>query len=595
MKYQLTSDSSELTFYAALIKRNFDRRRSLDTSKKNRGRPLLIALGFLLIGAAAHAQGAPDAGALQQQIDRNRFISLPPKSTLLTPEKQDSTTAASGLSVKLKSIQFQGNTLLSAAQLTPSVASFLNRDLDYVQLQAAAAAAATAYREAGWVVRSYLPEQDLAEGILTIQIVESVFGSVQVDGPAAKRIRLNKVTQFINANQLSGAPLNAQAMDRGLLLADDLPGVGVTGTLRPGLKEREVDLALKLADEKLLTGDVSVDNYGSRSTGSERLNANMALASEFGLGELITTNLMHTHGSDYVRAGTTLPFGAHGWRLGANASALRYKLITPDFVALNAMGTANTLGFDASYPLVRQRHRNLYFSATVDHKIFDNQTNQSIISHYQADVLNLGVNGNAFDNLGEGGATSGNAAFSVGKLNLDGSPNQAADLNAAHTDGSFTKLRYALNRKQNLTKSLVLLASVSGQFASKNLDSSEKFYLGGSSGVRAYPASEGGGSTGLLANLELNLRISEGLSLNGFYDWGQISINRNNSFAGAPALNTYALKGAGLGLSWQNASGTSVRATWARRIGENPNPANGNDHDGSLVINRFWLTASVNF
>ena len=39
--------------------------------------------------------------------------------------------------------------------------------------------------------------------------------------------------------------------------------------------------------------------------------------------------------------------------------------------------------------------------------------------------------------------------------------------------------------------------------------------------------------------------------------------------------------------------GPDFRATWARRIGDNPNPAaTGNDQDGSLVSNRFWLTAS---
>ena len=61
-------------------------------------------------------------------------------------------------------------------------------------------------------------------------------------------------------------------------------------------------------------------------------------------------------------------------------------------------------------------------------------------------------------------------------------------------------------------------------------------------------------------------------------------------------LNDYSLKGAGLALAWQGNSGLNLRATWARRIGDNPNPtATGNDQDGSLVSNRFWLTASLPF
>jgi hypothetical protein len=42
--------------------------------------------------------------------------------------------------------------------------------------------------------------------------------------------------------------------------------------------------------------------------------------------------------------------------------------------------------------------------------------------------------------------------------------------------------------------------------------------------------------------------------------------------------------------------GPDFRATWARRIGDNPNPtATGNDQDGSLISNRFWLAASLPF
>ncbi len=61
-------------------------------------------------------------------------------------------------------------------------------------------------------------------------------------------------------------------------------------------------------------------------------------------------------------------------------------------------------------------------------------------------------------------------------------------------------------------------------------------------------------------------------------------------------MNTYSLQGAGLALAWQSSAGLNVKATLARRIGNNPNPtATGNDQDGSLTQNRFWLTASWTF
>jgi hypothetical protein len=49
-----------------------------------------------------------------------------------------------------------------------------------------------------------------------------------------------------------------------------------------------------------------------------------------------------------------------------------------------------------------------------------------------------------------------------------------------------------------------------------------------------------------------------------------------------------------LALAWQSNSGLSLKGTWARRIGDNPNLTTaGNDQDGSLVTDRIWLTVSV--
>ena len=181
-------------------------------------------------------------------------------------------------------------------------------------------------------------------------------------------------------------------------------------------------------------------------------------------------------------------------------------------------------------------------------------------------------------------------------MNLNGSPNQATDATTTQAAGHYAKLHYAATRQQVITGDLAFFGSLSGQLSNKNLDSSEKFYLGGSNGVRAYPANEGGGSEGELINLELRRKLPKGFNLVGFYDYGHVTLNHNNNFTGAAALNDYILQGVGLSLAWQNGNGPSLKATWAQRLGNNPNPtANGNDQDGSLFKNRFWLVASQQF
>ena len=538
--------------------------------------PLLLALA-VPVTSVSLAQTPPDAGALQQQIERERSQQLPRRIAPDKPATPAALPPTAGIVVTVKQFRFAGNTLLSAEQLAPAVAGFLGRPLDYNQLQAAAAAVAETYRAAGWVVRAYLPQQDIQNGIVTLQIVEAVFGGVKLEGRAA-RVAGEQLLRNVSAQQAGGAPLNADALDRALLLADDLPGVTVAGSLATGAAGGQTDLILKIADEPPLTGEAGFDTTGSRSTGDQRLSVNLSFASPFDLGDLASASLIHTQGSDYLRLGYSLPVGNDGWRIGVSGSQLRYRLVAPDFAGMDIRGASETVGLDANYPLIRSRLSNLYLAFNYESKKFDNAANGAVTTRYRIDNLTLGLNGNVFDTFGGGGANSGSLTMVTGR--------RAIDIGVTGQD--FVKLRYSLSRQQALTDELALFAAISGQSSKDALDSSEKFYLGGASGVRAYPGSEGGGSGGALATLELRWKLPVGIVLTGFYDNGHM---RNND-----GSKNYGLKGGGVSLGWQAGFGLNLKATLAHRIGDNPNPtATGRDQDGSLDKNRLWLTASLTF
>jgi hypothetical protein len=107
---------------------------------------------------------------------------------------------------------------------------------------------------------------------------------------------------------------------------------------------------------------------------------------------------------------------------------------------------------------------------------------------------------------------------------------------------------------------------------------------------------EGGGSDGLLLNLEARARLPRGFGATGFFDWGRVRVNERNDIAGAASPNTIELKGAGVSASWIASFGLSVRITVARRIGSNPDPTStGTDQDGSLIMNRVWAQVSMPF
>ncbi len=554
----------------------------------------LICAIALLGSDLARAQTPPDAGSLLQQLEQQRHNPLPPKSApqFEAPPPMES---FGGTTVIVKSFLFAGNTLLSTAQLSPLVAKFLDRPVSFGELQNAAVAVAAAYRQAGWVVRVYLPKQDITGGAVTIQIVEAKFGAVQVEGKTyrASDARLKNI---IETAQAPGKSVNADALDRGLLLISDLPGLSATGQLAEGHNQAETDLLVSVVDGPAFTGDVTADNAGARSTGAGRVIVDAALNSPAGIGDRVDAVLLGSQGMDYARAAYSLPAGSRGWRVGVNGSYLRYNVVTDDFSALDARGTSTTAGLEATYPLLRSRLKNLYFAVNLDDRRFNNQSNGATTTRYSVQAGSLGLYGNLFDSLGGGGANNASITIEQGHLDLGDSPNEAADALTTRTSGSFQKLHLSAARQQLVTDHFSLYASLSGQISSKNLDSSEKFYLGGANGVRAYPENEGGGAEGVLLNLEARERLPANFNVTGFVDFGSVRVNKDNDISGAAAPNTENLKGAGMSLGWIANFGLSLKATYARRIGSNPNPTStGADQDGSHDTNRVWLQASMPF
>jgi hemolysin activation/secretion protein len=110
-------------------------------------------------------------------------------------------------------------------------------------------------------------------------------------------------------------------------------------------------------------------------------------------------------------------------------------------------------------------------------------------------------------------------------------PNDAVlDSFTARAAGDYKKLNMAFSRLQQLGGGYSLLGAVNAQYADKNLDASEKMSLGGSNGVRAYPAGEAAGDQGILARLELRktLGVFGNSIVEGalFADAGRVTVNK---------------------------------------------------------------------
>lgn len=214
--------------------------------------------------AGSHAL-PPNAGTILQQMERSNVPRLPgrdekPRTAPLPEEMQ----APAGLKVEAKQFRFAGNTLLNNARLAEVVAPWLGRMLQFADLRKAAAAVAEAYRAAGGIVHVCLPQQDITDGVVTLQVIEAVFGAARIDGDEPLRLKWERVLRYVDAVQKKGEPLSAAAIDRALLLIEDLPGTSVAGSLMPGGATGETDLLLKMSAKPLFNGDVALDNTSSR-------------------------------------------------------------------------------------------------------------------------------------------------------------------------------------------------------------------------------------------------------------------------------------------------------------------------------------------
>jgi len=513
-------------------------------------------------------------------------------------ESKEVEQAAAAL-ITLKTIQFQGVTILGDMELKGIVEPFLHTPMTYEQMLEIGMVVESYYRKNNYLARAVLPPQDLTDGVLTVDVIESVFSKVEIEQELADMPNTQgHVTAIIESQQRIAEPLNTKSLDRALALANDVPGINVQGSLRQGREAGETELLLKLYQGRTRQTELTMDNAGSRSTGAIRLMASMTWFNPADLADLLNIVAVHTQGSDYARLAYSIPVGTDGWRMGVNASTMNYQVVVGEQGMVGAFGQAITKGMEWVYPLLRADDRSATVTLTADTKKFQNTSAQGLLmSDYEAKVMAAQVSG-FYRDLNPGGGT-GTYALQVshGGINLDGSLSQQTDKNTVQTEGVFNKIRLNGTWQQPITTSTSAFVSYTGQLGDKNLDSSEKMQLGGMNGVRAYPTGEGSGSDGHLLQFELRQQLENGINMAAFYDWGQVYLQHDPNYPGGPNNNRNIYKGFGASVGYTTEDGINIKATWARKVGNNPNPnpINGNDQDGTRDRNRYWLQVTLPF
>ena len=538
-----------------------------------------IALTF---SQAAWAVVPPGAGAQMKQAQQAQTPNqeqLPPEirieTTGVNPSNADDQTQ-----VYVKAVQITGQTVFTAAKLLEVTGFKPNSTLTLADLRAMAARITSFYNDRGYfVANAYLPAQDISNGVVTIVVSEGRYGKIIVNN---KSKLTNSIPNAILGNLESGAPITIAPVESSLLLLSDVPGVQVKSTLVPGTTAGTSDLIVDIESDRLLSGEIDADNGGNRYTGENRFGATLNLNNALGFGDVTSLRVMSTfEGLDYARGAYQMQFGKA--TAGVAYSWLEYEL-GKEFSYLQANGSARIASVFASYPLQRSRLTNHNVMIGYDDKRYIDRIDAvGLVTRKNSQVAMAGLYGDHRDSFGGGGYNAYSLVLSAGNLDILTPEALALDQLTARTDGSFGKLVFSAGRLQNVTENFALFAGINGQFASKNLDVSEKMQLGGMYGVRAYPEGEAYGDEGVLATLEARLQIPGTLGrMNavGFVDAGTITLNKN---PWGPGDNHRNLSAAGVGLTWSERDNFSARVYYAWKLGDEPT-LSAPDADGRLWV-----------
>jgi hemolysin activation/secretion protein len=339
---------------------------------------------------------------------------------------------------------------------------------------------------------------------------------------------------------------------------------------------------LEVTEGKPCSFSLDMDNYGNNATGNNRVGGTVDLYSPLHLGDHVTLHLQTSTTGDLqnIRTNYTIPMLSYGTKIGVDYNFVNYKL-GGSFKALNADGDAHNLGISITHPLVRRRDLILNATVSGEGKLLDDRIeNPQSRNQRHSASWQLGLAGIQMDRFSGGGTTSFSIGLVAGNLCITEPETPSFDQSSTglHTNGSYSKLNLSLARTQTIYHELGLYVVAYGQWADKNLNSSEQLSLGGPGAIRAWQQGESDADKGVIATGELRYLFGTIGELPGkvqgitFVDHGYALLHTNPlTDAGS---NTRSLTGAGFGVKWLDSDNNTLQATCAWKVQGETTPEN---------------------
>ncbi len=448
--------------------------------------------------------------------------------------------ASGGPRFDIKRYVVDGATLIPAAKVRAALEPYTGRQRDFNAVQNALKALEKAYADAGYTaIQVVLPEQELRDGEVRLQVRELKIGKLTVEGN--KHFDEANVRRSLPALAPGVSP-NVDIVARNLRTANESPAKNTTVLLRTGEEEGTVDAVARVVDQKPWRGAVTLDSTGTPSTGMLRLGFSAQHANLFNRDQVLSaqyiTSPAYPNRVSIVGLGYHVPLYGRGDSLDF---AYVYSDVDSGLVTTQPGSIFGISGsgqfYSGRYNLNLPRRGNWdqkfvfgvdwrEFSSNVFAQGFGGPSLVSDITVHPASAGYVGRRKTQTDDL--------SLFFTVAR-NIPGGPDGDAAAFARSRTGAhaaYTLWRVGGSYLRVLPRDWQARVSTSAQFTADRLVPGEQFGLGGMDSVRGFLEREIANDRGIRSGIEiytpdLNLGADAGFRSRAlaFFDYGYMARN----------------------------------------------------------------------
>jgi len=474
----------------------------------------------------------------------------------------------------VRGFQFEGNTAFSQSELALVTEPFTYRGIKNDELEEARRAVTLHYINHGYVNSgAVIPDQDPADGIITIRIVEGVLSGIELQGNKWLRNRYIKS----RVARWADTPLNMNELREGLQLLRQNPNVRqVNAELKPGIAPGASILDLRMQDQQPFRVGLQIDNQRPPTVGAYEfwlLTSDLNLTGhsdpldfKYGIANAGPQGIEWSKANN-LEGSYLLPLTRYDTTIGIHGSRLNTSLVEEPFNDLDVTSLSTKLGVALRQPFFQTANGELAMGVGFDHRqnktwLLDEPFTISpgaVNGKMEVAVLRLSQE---WLHRGQDHVLALRSTFNLGLDVLDATDNGIpGDPDA--TFFSWLGQGQYVQRLFNTQNQLVL--RLSGQWTDEPLLALEQMSVGGFETVRGYLENQLVRDRGLVSSLEFRLPVlfdkaGAGIvSLAPFFDFGG-----GWNVGGSDSPNTIYSTGVGLLLAPERR--VSAQLYWGYRL-----------------------------